>query len=232
MENRLFSLATDFSSDRFPDAHHVIVAGSTSTGQRTPSSDIDLLVIGPPSMFDGAATSLAQTTQYGGEIFEVFAYTAEAFDSWASKGIDESRPTIVHMLLDGIAIKHGSELTDLRGSYQERISAGPRISDHELDLRRYRLTDLADDLISLTDALEVAVVKAALFDELASFLLLANNQWLGSGKWLARRLRQWDGRIAHELTDALLSDDSALLLAKTSELLEPHGGRLQAEFVR
>ncbi|MGA7148326.1 MAG: nucleotidyltransferase domain-containing protein, partial [Microbacterium sp.] len=56
-------LAQRFVTAHFPGASSAIVGGSTSSGTRTPTSDIDLLVLGE-AMFDDCRSSLAATYQY------------------------------------------------------------------------------------------------------------------------------------------------------------------------
>jgi hypothetical protein len=55
---------------------------------------------------------------------------------------------------------------------------------------------------------------------------------MGSGKWLARRLRAWNPLVADELTEAMRSVDPAPILRLQEDLLAPFGGRLGGGFVR
>ena len=68
--------------------------------------------------------------------------------------------------------------------------------------------------------------------ELAQFLLLANNRWLGSGKWLGRRLREWSPDIADRVSRAAAESDPRRLAQLAGDLLEPYGGRIDSDFIR
>ncbi|KYJ99400.1 hypothetical protein [Microbacterium sp. CH1] len=221
-----------FIAARYPRARIAIVAGSTARGQRTRSSDIDLLLIDDDLFADDARASEAATFEFEGEIFEVFAYTAEGFETWANRGLAQYRPVIVHMLMEGVPVRSGPGLDDLRARWGAVLAAGPTVEDRETRFRRYVITDLLDDLQDATDPLEQQVVAGLLFERMAELMLLANGQWIGSGKWLPRRLRAWSPERAEQLSAPLLAGDIPGFAARVGEELELAGGRVQAGFVR
>ncbi|WP_336500562.1 nucleotidyltransferase domain-containing protein [Microbacterium paraoxydans] len=221
-----------FTAARYPRASIAIVAGSTARGQRTRTSDIDLLLVDDDLFDDDAQTSEAATHEFEGEIFEVFAYTAEGFETWASRGVAQHRPVIVHMLVEGVPVRSGPGLDDLRARWGAVLAAGPDVEDSELRFRRYVVTDLLDDLLDATDPLEQRVVASLLFERVAEMMLLTNGQWIGSGKWLPRRLRAWSPERADQLSTPLLAGDVPGLAAQVSEELALAGGPVQAGFVR
>ena len=229
MDDALVDLVARYVDRHFPTAQTVIVPGSAASGTRTATSDVDLLLIGPEAMLAGAP-SLARTDLFGGELIEVFAYSPEGFADWMESGFAEQRPVLADMLVHGEALRIDDATAVLRGSVAERLAAGPSPGRHALDLLRYQVTDLADDLRAMSDEFEEAVVRAALVESLARLLLLAHGRWLGTGKWLVRRLRDWDPVVADDLASAW--SDSALALASADRHLAPLGGRLQAGFVR
>jgi hypothetical protein len=91
---------------------------------------------------------------------------------------------------------------------------------------------LLDDLGDAEDAGERAVLLADAFRSLSELLLLVHGQWLGSGKWLLRRLRAWDRPVADRLVGAVATGDVPGFVQLADELLMPLGGRLQAGLVR
>jgi hypothetical protein len=107
-----------------------------------------------------------------------------------------------------------------------------RIERHALDLRRYAVSALLDDLADADDPGERALLLADAFTGLSELLLLTQRQWLGSGKWLLRRLRTWEPAVADQLIGAFASGDRALFLQVADDLLAPLGGRLQAGVIR
>ncbi|WP_144877339.1 nucleotidyltransferase domain-containing protein [Microbacterium sp. 1.5R] len=223
--------AERFIAERFPSASTAIVAGSTARGDRTTSSDIDLLLLGE-DLFDGRATSEASTHVVDGEIFEVFAYTAGGFEDWAGRGIAQHRPVIVHMLLEGVAIRRDRGLDELRAHWARIIAAGPNLTEGESRFRRYVITDVLDDLRDSEDPLERRVEASILFERTAELMLLTSGRWIATGKWLPRRLRALDAIRAERLSAPLLADDLDLFATRVDEELERAGGRVQDGFVR
>ena len=65
------AVAERFVAARYPGADIAIVAGSTARGERTPTSDIDLLLLGDDLFAAEGQRSEASTHEFEGEIFEV-----------------------------------------------------------------------------------------------------------------------------------------------------------------
>ncbi|WP_311257568.1 NUDIX domain-containing protein [Microbacterium sp. WCS2018Hpa-9] len=226
------AVAARFVTAHYPGADVAIVAGSAARGDRTATSDIDLLLLGD-WLFDlPGQTSEASTHDFEGEILEVFAYTPTGFDEWAARGIAQHRPVTVHMLVDGTAIRDDGRLAPLRQQWQNVLDAGPSLSAKESAFRRYVITDVLDDLEDATDPLEQRVEASILFERIAELILLADGRWIGAGKWLPRRLRELSVERADRLTIPLLESDYPTFAARVSDELERAGGRVQAGFVR
>lgn len=226
------AVAERFIAARYPRADVAIVAGSTGRGDRTPTSDIDLLLIGDELFDSGEQTSDASTHDFDGEIFEVFAYTPAGFDEWADRGVAQHRPVTVHMLVEGVAIRDDGRLPDLRARWRSILAAGPSLSAQESALRRYVITDVLDDFLDATDALEQHVTAMILFERIAELMLLSEGRWIATGKWLPRRLRHLDRERADLLSIPLLARDHATFAARVADELDRAGGRVQAGFVR
>lgn len=226
------AVAERFIAARYPRASVAVIGGSTARGERTATSDIDLLLLGDEIFDEAGKTSEASTHAFDGEIFEVFAYTSEGFTTWAERGVAQHRPVIVHMLVEGTAIRDDGTLLARRGTWQEIIDAGPVLSPDESALRRYVISDLLDDLHDASDPLEKQVLASLLFERTAELMLLAERRWIGAGKWLPRRLREMSRERAELLAEPLLADDLTLFAARVEEELRRVGGRVQAGFVR
>ncbi len=228
-------LALRFCEAQFPAATTVVLGGSASTGRRTATSDIDLLLIAPPAAFagqGGAADSVARVAHAHGERIDVFAYTVEAYRAWAERDFASLRPVLPFLLTEGTPLRAGPEYDELRDWSAGRLAAGPDVSSHQLALRRYALTDLIDDLRDATDLLAVATIRADLLRGLAELSLLTAGAWLGSGKWLARRLRAADAAAADALETLASRTDASAAADVATTLLERLGGRVDADFVR
>lgn len=148
-----------FLAAHFPDAGTAVIGGSSSRGERTRTSDIDLLLIGA-DLFPDERTGMAATHAFEGEIFEVFAYTPDGFDEWARRGIAQHRPVIVNILVEGASVRRGPEYASLHDTWSAVLAAGPDPTSEERTLRRYQITDVLDDLRDATDALEQHVLAA------------------------------------------------------------------------
>lgn len=227
-----FAVAERFVAAHYPRADVAIVAGSTARGDRTSTSDIDLLLLGDDLFDVDGQTSEASTHDFDGEIFEVFAYTSRGFDEWAARGIAQHRPVTVHMLVDGIAIREDDQLGPLRQRWRSVLDAGPSLSAQESAFRRYVITDVLDDLEDAADPVEQRVEASILFERIAELMLLTEEQWIGAGKWLPRRLRELSVERADLLTLPLIESDYTTFAARVSAELERAGGRVQAGFVR
>jgi len=220
-----------FLVEHFPLATIAVVGGSTARGTRTPTSDIDLLVIGT-DLFDDGRHSLAGGFAFGGEVFEVFAYAPSGFAAWAERGVADHRPVIVDMLLEGVEIRGGEALHELRAAWRPVIEAGPSVESHELTLRRYAATDLLDDLKDSTDPLERQVIAGLLFQRVGELMLLTERRWIGTGKYLPRRLRDMDPLRTEALSAPLVNGDLIDFTDRVELELENVGGRVRAGFVR
>lgn len=223
-------IALEMIDRDLPDATTVLVGGSAARGERRPTSDIDVLVLAPAERF-APGDSLARTTIEDGQRLELFAYSLDSFARWSEHDYASLRPVLPFLLVEGVALREGPELAALRAEARARLDAGPRLDAHALDRRRYAITDLLDDLADADDAFVESVVRAELVRALGEFLLLAANRWLGTGKWLVRRLRAWDPDAAADL-ERMTTADPATAVAIAAFLLEPHGGRLDGAFTR
>ncbi|HWK77334.1 nucleotidyltransferase domain-containing protein [Microbacterium sp.] len=213
-------LAERFIAARFPKASIAVIGGSTSRGERTRTSDIDLLLIGD-DLLPGGEIGAALTLEFEREAFEVFAYTPQGFDEWAQRSVAQHRPVIVHMLVEGTPVRAGVELVTLRATWSERLDRGPSVDAHELD-----------DLRDATDPLERRVIAATVFERTAELMLLTAGRWIGTGKYLPRRLRELPAERVDELAVPYLSGDFDQLADAVERELDAAGGRLQSGFVR
>lgn len=224
-------LAERFVAAHFPKASVAVIGGSTARGERTRTSDIDLLLIGEALLTDGEIGA-ALTLEFEGEVFEVFAYTPMGFTQWAGRSIAQHRPVIVHMLVEGVAVRGGEDLDDLRTKWSETLDGGPEVDGHELDFRRYVITDVLDDLRDATDPLEQRVLAATVFERTAELMLLTAGKWIGSGKYLPRRLRGLPAGRVDALAGPYLRGDHVALADAVEHELVVAGGRMQVGFVR
>jgi hypothetical protein len=228
---RFADLAESFVRETFPAAEIAVLAGSTAHGTRTSTSDIDLLLIGD-MLFKDERSSLAATYGFDGEVFEVFAYTHDGFEEWAHRGIQQHRPVIVQMLLDGAVLRGSGPAATLKQRWAPVMSDGPRPSEHELDGRRYADTDLLDDLQDATDLFEKQLIAFNVFVHLSELVLLVEGRWIATGKHLSRAMRDLSGERTELLATPLLSGDLDLFADRAEQQLLLVGGRRHVGFTR
>lgn len=226
------ALVERFIVATYPGAAIGIVAGSTARGERTATSDIDLLLLGDGLFAEDDKHSEAATHTFDGEVFEVFAYTGRGFREWAERSLAQYRPVIVHMLVEGIAVRDDGSLDDLRREWGAILDSGPELGMQESLFRRYVITDVLDDLRDASDALEQHAIASVLFERVAELMLLTDRRWIAAGKWLPRRLRALSPERAEALAAPLLADDYSAFADRVDAELERAGGRVQAGFVR
>ena len=224
-------LAERFIAANFPTASIAVIGGSTSRGERTATSDIDLLLIGQ-DMLDTHQVGMATCLEFEGEIFEVFAYTPDGFVEWADRCIAQHRPVIVHMLVEGTPVRGAEQLDLQREVWAATLAAGPQVDAHELEFRRYVITDVLDDLLDASDPLEQRVLASTLFERTAELMLLTAGKWIGTGKYLPRRLRELDREQVDALATPFLQADLPRFADAVETELVRAGGRVQAGFVR
>lgn len=231
MDERVREAALAYAAEHYPLADLIAVGGSAAR-RRRPRSDIDLLVVGPATMFAHGADEAAHTDLWRGELFEVLASTVDAFRRHQAAGVARFRPVSGFLLVDGVVVLDRGIGADLLAETRALLDAGPTVPEGALAQRRYGVTNALDDLLDATDPAESAVLAGFLFERLAELLLLANGRWIASGRHLLGRLRQLDPDLAARLGTALAARDVAALERLTLEALEPLGGRLLAGHVR
>jgi len=179
---------------------------------------------------DEGDVSYVETTTHEGWLVEAFVYSPDAVQRWLQKGRDERRPVLDALAATGLALTGNDETQAWAERARAVLAAGPGEPDpEEVDVRRYTLSALLDDL-ECADPGERYVVAATAFREAAELTLLVQRRWLGSGKWLVRNLRSADdhGLVAW----AAGVHDPAELAAICRAVLTAAGGYLQSGFVR
>jgi predicted nucleotidyltransferase len=220
--------ARDFVTRRFPDARLAFLGGSTATGTATPTSDLDVFVLLPEAQDD---VGYVETTTHGGWLVEAFVYGEAAAERWLERGREQRRPVLDSLIASGSALIE-SDLADAWAARSHDVlAAGPTTPDSsEIELRRYVVSGLVDDLDGATDRAEELVIMATAFREAGELVLLLERAWLGSGKWLVRNLRGVDDRGLVSWAEG--ARDGAELAAICRRVLDAAGGYLQDGYVR
>jgi hypothetical protein len=222
-------VAAHLAGERFPHAHAAFLGGSSPTARRTAWSDLDIVVVldGPPAPF-------RETLRHSGQLVEWFVHTPGSLRHYWRHDTVRRRTPLLRMVAEGVI------LTSVDGAaedYRERatalLAAGPAApTGTTVDMQRYLVTDLVDDLRGCSDPVEISYLAATLVLAASDLLLLAENRWSARGKWLPRRLAEVDAELPGRLAaaqQAVMTDREPLVAAVLS-VLHRVGGPLQEGF--
>lgn len=221
--------ARSFVRARFPMARAAFLGGSAGAGAATTTSDLDILIVLPE---EWAEVSFVETTRFDGQLVEAFVYGPVALDSWLRVGRDDVRPVLDRLIADGVSLIPGGLAESLTAESRAILMAGSAADAHQLDLRRYGLSALVDDLADSTDPAERRAVMAAAWREAAELALVAEGRWLGTGKWLIRELRAAGEPFGLAAYAAGRDGDGAVLGEICRAVIDAQGGHLQDGFIR
>lgn len=219
-----------FTPSAFGGAWAVVVAGSLMRGAGTPTSDADVLVL-----TDDPDAPYRSSLVFEELRVEAFVHTAASYQAYADADCASGTPILPTLCAEGLVLfDERGALQGLRAEARALLAAGPAaLTAEQIDDFRYFLTDRVEDLEGLAavggpDG-ERACAADGLFLLLAEFQLKAARRWTGAGKWLYRRLVDWDLEGARRLMAAVAKarvGDVVPLVALADHALAPHGGRL------
>jgi len=210
-------------ASRFPAAVAAFLGPGILSDSRTATSDLDIVVVLP-----GPSAPFRESLRWRGWPVELFVHDADSLERYFGKDADRRRPTLARLCTEGAILAGSQDKTDqIRERGRSLLAAGPPpLADEALDLARYGLTDLLDDLAGSTDQAETAVIGWAVWIAAAELALLTGGHWLGTGKWLLRELRAADPELAERLVAAIGEPDQLTRVA--DEVLGRTGGRFWA----
>jgi hypothetical protein len=102
----------------------------------------------------------------------------------------------------------------------------------QLNLRRYTVSSLIDDIVDAEDPGLRDVVMSTAWKEAAELALLSRGWWIGTGKWLLRELRAHDDPFGLAAWVDRGRRDAEELVEKCRALLDTMGGHYQAGYIR
>jgi hypothetical protein len=212
--------------DRFPAARAAFLAGSVLTDRRTPTSDLDIVVL-----LDGPPAPSRESLVYRGWPVELFVQTEAAWHGFADQETAKRRSPLLAMCADGMLLVDRDGLgASLQDEARRRCAAGPPpLSEPEHDYQRYLLTDLLDDLRGCADPAERVYLVSHMLQRASELVLLVGGHWLGEGKWLSRRLAEADPGVHRALSEAAaqaVAGDAQVFAAVVAEVLDMAGGPL------
>jgi hypothetical protein len=212
-------------AERFPGAVAAFLGGGVLSALRTATSDLDIVVLidGPPAPF-------RESLYWRGWPAELFVHDSESVAVYFARDAKSRKPSLARMIAEGVTLVDGGGADVISEQARAVLAAGPPApSPAELELRRYGLTDLLDDLAGSTEEGETAVICWTLWTQTAQLALLLSGRWFGGGKWLLRELRAADPALAADMVAAIGNPEQVAALA--DGVLERAGGRRFDGFV-
>jgi len=221
-------------AEQYPRARAAWLGGSVVRGDASPTSDLDITVLlgGPPA-------PMRKSLEYDGWPVELFVHTEESLAYFCDKDRQRRQPTMMRLVGESVVLldTDGSGVR-LQQTCLEEVAAGPAaLTVAELELLRYTITCLLDDLADApTDDMRTAIASV-LWQDAARLLLTGARRWSGTGKGLLKELHAYDELHGTDHAHALLtgvraasSADTRSLIEATDAILDPYGGRLFAGF--
>jgi hypothetical protein len=212
--------------ERFPDAVQAWLAGSTVTGRATDTSDLDITVL-----LDEVEVHRESVLQAGWPV-ELFVHTPASIEHYVARDLERRHPTMARLVASGVPLLGDGGAAVLRHC-ADVLERGPGpVAAEDLELMRYGLTDLLDDLAGAPAGTEATAVAIAVWQATAELALALAETWHGTGKWLVREMHTLDAkqgtRLAASLDEALrlaLLGDREPLSAVADGVLDGCGGR-------
>jgi hypothetical protein len=177
---------------------------------------------------------MRKSLEHSGWPVELFVHTEQSLQYFAEKDQARRQPTMMRLVGESVVLldTDGSGAR-LRQLYRQQVAAGPNpLTTAELDLLRYTITNLLDDLSDASGD-ERTAIASVVWQDAARLLLTGSNHWSGTGKGLLRELVAYDAKHnthhARALMNGVRAEDDGLVVA-VDRILAAHGGRYFAGF--
>lgn len=219
---------------RYADAAAGFLCGSIITGENTPESDYDLVIV-----YNHLPRAYRESFLFEDRKIEAFVHDPETL-RWFFEKVDAASgvPSLPTMVNQGLIIKNVGGLADkIKTQAHNLLLLGPKpLSHEEIENLRYFINDLCDDLKEPRSFDETIAVAGKLYELLADFYLRANGHWSAKGKSIPRMLKQISPEFAYRFNEAFRllysSEMTYTVIALAEEILREHGGMLFAGYRR
>ncbi len=210
--------------DHFPEARWALLSGSVVTSHRTAGSDLDIIVVLPD---DDPRVPCRDSQHTHGWPVEAFLHDRQTLTQHIANARPMRQPDLIRMIATGVLLTDDDDAIKLQAECAAILAAGPApLTETDRQGLRYRLTDLLDDLVHVTDAGERRVIAATAWITVAEKALMLGSRWPGDGKWLLRELRDYDSDLTARWLAA--HDNPNAIRSLLHELLDQAGGPLFA----
>jgi hypothetical protein len=223
--------ARTFLAEHFRSALAGLVGGSVLTEHRTPTSDLDVVVV-----LDGPPAPYRETFEHDGWVVEAFVHDRASLEVFWDRDAARRSCSLLRMCAESVVVGDaGGVAAEIRAEAGRRLAAGPPpLEKAELDAMRYGLTDLLEDLAGSEREDEVVHIAAGVLRGTSELALAAGGRWGGTGKALARAVTAAEPELSERLVHAhrlvVLEGDTAPLYWVAAEVLGRVGGPLLAGY--
>lgn len=216
---------------KYPEALTIFLAGSITRNEFTAKSDLDIIII-----FPTLPNAYREAYLFEGWMIDAFVHD-EATLNYFFNEVDKTSlsPGLPSMVYEGIELPQQTPLGDkLKKQAAEILGTPPTLDAQQLANRRFHLTDLLDDLNDPRNQDERLAILQELYLQMGEFYLLANGQWIGSGKNLIRKIKEYNPKMAQDFTESFAEAYATPTQPKLDNLalniLNAHGGKLWADY--
>lgn len=206
----------------------MFLAGSLVRGEGTPYSDLDLVIV-----FDRLPKAYRESFHSHGYPVEAFVHDPETLNYFVTERERAAGVCVMaQMINEGVEVPEPSALSQsLKRLAASVINSGPpRLSDEDLRMVRYSITNLIDDIRRPRSKEELMATGAALYGSLANCYFRANGSWSAKDKSIPRKLEVADPGLHarfREAFDQLFVDGRPERVIDLAEgVLAPAGGFL------
>ncbi|MEU3619021.1 nucleotidyltransferase domain-containing protein [Streptomyces sp. NPDC006872] len=233
MNTDLIDQARRLMRDRFPDALAAVLGGSAAEGRATAGSDLDIAVL----IGDGGETC-RETIRFEGRVVELFVHTRAGLADLFAADVAARRAVLQSVYARGLVlVDDAAEAGSARALAEADLRNGPpTLAPEMVETKRYGLTNALDDLADADDRIERLAVAGFVLSAAADLLCDYHQAWIGSGKWLPRRLLEADGERGAALLEGHLrlctSGDPIPMIDAASQILALVGGPLREGYRR
>ncbi|KJF18912.1 MULTISPECIES: hypothetical protein [Acidithrix] len=154
--------ATQIVNERFPECRGAFLSKSVLTSHRTPTSDLDIVVV-----LDGPPAPYREKIRSHGWITELFVHSRDSLTRFYGLDAQSRTCTLANMSANGyVPRSNGYEVTEIQEEARAIIDAGPAaLTNEDRARRRYRLTDLLENLRGTSDHVETVFIASQLLRE-------------------------------------------------------------------
>jgi hypothetical protein len=220
--------ARELLETRYLGAETIFLAGSVGRGEASAYSDLDLVVVYPK-----VAAAYRESFLHREWPVEAFIHDPDTL-RYFFQHVDRliGRATLAEMISEGHELPGPSEFSgELKRMARETLKNGPpALIEEDLQDRRYRISELLDDMRDPRNRQELIASATLIYNELADYYFRSHCSWTCSGKAILKRMKTFDPVFARKFAEAFdllfATGQIGRVMDITDEVLSQQGGLL------